>query len=39
MGVVYQPLVLWIGSGITAGLYDPVADANTLNHLEVKKND
>ena len=37
MGVVYQPLVLWAGGGLTAGLYDPIADANTIDHLEVEK--
>ena len=39
LGVVYRPLVWWTDSYFTAGLHDPIADANILNHLEVKEND
>ncbi len=39
MGVAYRPMVRRTGSCFAAGLHDPMADANALNHLEVKKND
>jgi len=37
MGMVYRPVVRRPGSCFAAGLRDPMADANTIDRLEVKK--
>jgi hypothetical protein len=39
MALVFRTLVRRADSCFTAGLHDPMADANPLNHLEAKKND